>query len=239
MKTVNEIVKLYHQEVPLHLCCSYPEENHTNLPTVLIFPTWAGQDMFSHHKSYLMAQKGYTSVVADLFGYARTGQDPEECAELIAPFMEDRAFLRERIQLILTHLKKDPRVDPSNIIAIGYCFGGLCVLDAVRNNLGVKGGVSIHGLYGKPGYDIPAKYTAQLLALHGYRDPMNPPDQLAAFQEELSQACKDWQVISFGMGMHAFTNPEVCDEKRGTVYDPVLDKRTTKYVEQFVKEVFA
>lgn len=239
MITLNEIITIYHNETPLNLYCAYPEEGALSLPTVVIFPTWSGSDMFCEHKANLMAQKGYMAVVVDLYGERRQGVGPQECTSLMMPFIDDRSLLKERTKVILDHLKMDPRVNNNSMVAVGYCFGGLCVLDAVRNNLGLKGGVSIHGLYNKPDYELPSQYKSKLLILHGYQDPMTPLSQLAAFQGELHQACLDWQLVTFGLGMHAFTNPNAFDESRGTVYHALLDKRTTRYVDQFLRELFA
>lgn len=238
MNTVNEILTVHHNNIPLNLYCTHPEKEAVSLPTVVIFPTWSGSDMFCEHKANLMAQKGYMAVVVDLYGEKRQGQGPQECTELMMPFIDDRTLLKERMMVIFEHLKKDLRVDKNKMLATGYCFGGLCVLDAVRNNLGLKGGVCIHGLYNKPTYDLPPKYKSKLLVLHGYQDPMSPPDHLAGFQQELYEACDDWQVISFGLGKHAFTNPQAFDESRGTVYHALLDKRTTRYVDLFIRELF-
>ncbi len=153
------------------------------------------------------------------------------------PFVNDRAFLRDRIKAIIDHVKQDSAVDSSKVAAIGYCFGGLCVLDAVRNNLGLCAGVSIHGLYGKPDYNLSTTYSAKVLTLHGQKDPMISRDDVSALQDELQNAGADWQMMTYGLGYHAFTNPEADDPDFGTVFNADLDDRTTKYVTAFLTEV--
>lgn len=239
MKTINEIVKVNHDGTPLHLYYSYPEDYNKPLPVILIFHTWAGQDLFCHHKANLVAQKGYLGVVVDLYGEGRQGDGPDECSALMMPLINDRGFLRDRIKVIMEHLQWDKRVDKHNIVAQGYCFGGLCVLDAVRNNVGLKAGISIHGLFSRPDYELPHHYDAKFLALYGYKDPLINQRELRDLEHELQAACDDWQLIVFGQGMHAFTNPQAFDEERGLVYHALLDKRTTKYVDLFIKELFA
>lgn len=241
MKTHSEVVQVRHDSVhgraDLHLYQICPEICEKPLPAVLIFPTWAGQDLFVQHKANLMVQQGYIGVAADLYGNARQGEGIEECSALMGPFMKNRTFLKERIQTIIDHLKKDPRIDSQNIVATGYCFGGLCALDAARNNMGLKGAVSIHGLFHKPDYKLPEKYTAKILALYGFQDPMVTREECQSFEQELHGACEDWQLIAFGQGKHAFTNPDAFDEARGLVYNALLDKRTTKYVTNFLQEL--
>lgn len=237
MKVHNEIVKLRHEEKELHLYVACPDACEQLLPAVVIFPTWAGQDLFAHHKANLMAQKGYIGIAADVYGEGAQGESISECSALMDPLVKDRVLLRDRIKAILDHLKQDPRIDHKNIVATGYCFGGLCVLDAVRNNLGLKGGVSIHGLFHQPDYELPQKYTAKVMALYGFLDPMMIAEQVRSLEEELRGACEDWQLICFGQGKHAFTNPNAFDESRGLVYHALLDKRTTKYVSMFIQEL--
>ena len=40
-----------------------------------------------------------------------------------------------------------PRVDPARVAAIGFCFGGLCVLDLARTGADIRGAASFHGLF--------------------------------------------------------------------------------------------
>jgi len=62
--------------------------------------------------------------------------------------------------------------------------------------------VSFHGLLNAP--DYPSKPKGKILVLHGYEDPMVPPDQLAAFQDEMTKCGADWQVHAYGKTLHAF-----------------------------------
>lgn len=238
MKTYNEVIKIQHEEKELHLYVACPEECDKPRPAVLIFPTWAGQDLFVQHKANLMAQKGYVGIAADVYGQGQQGESIAECSALMDPLVKDRYLLQGLIHSIMSQLKKDPRIDSSNIIAMGYCFGGLCVLDAVRSNVGLKAGISIHGLFFPPEYQLPKKYEARVLALYGFLDPMMPAEHVRGFEEEFGAACEDWQLICFGQGKHAFTNPNAFDEARGLVYHALLDKRTTKYVGNFLQEQF-
>ena len=45
----------------------------------------------------------------------------------------DRAALRDRMLGILDLAKAQDGTDPAKIAAIGFCFGGLCVLDLARS----------------------------------------------------------------------------------------------------------
>ena len=69
-------------------------------------------------------------------------------------------------------------------------------------------------------------------------DPMVPPEQVLAFQTEMSEAAVDWQVHSYGGTMHAFTNPGANNPDFGTVYNPVAESRTYQSLENFLNEIF-
>ena len=45
----------------------------------------------------------------------------------------DPATAKARFAAGLAQLKKAPQVDPSQLAAIGYCFGGAVVLDMARS----------------------------------------------------------------------------------------------------------
>jgi len=130
-------------------------------------------------------------------------------------------------------------VDDKEIASIGFCFGGLCVLDLARSGVDIKGVVSFHGLLGAPEHSQPAaKIKAKVLVLHGYDDLMAPVDQVFALQQELTQAGADWQVHSYGNTMHAFTNPLANDPDFGTVYKAEADKRSWISMQNFLLEIF-
>ena len=68
---------------------------------------------------------------------------------------------------------------------------------------------------------------------------MVKPDQLTAFQDEMTKAGADWQVHSYGQTMHAFTNPVANDPGFGTVYQADADRRSRIAMQNFFAEIFA
>ncbi|MDD2800652.1 MAG: dienelactone hydrolase family protein, partial [Methylococcales bacterium] len=132
-----------------------------------------------------------------------------------------------------------PWVDDSKIAAMGFCFGGLCVLDLARAGADLKGVVSFHGLLGAPDNLQSNSIKAKVLALHGHDDPMGPIEQVVAFEQEMTKAGADWQLHTYGHTMHAFTNPKANDPAFGTVYQANADKRSWLAMKNFLAEVFA
>lgn len=234
-----EIVKVQADSNTLELFYAYPQEGQDQpLPTILVLHAWAGRDSFMCEKASYFARQGFLSIAVDLFGEARIGKTTEECQSLIHPFITNRLVLKQRLSTLMDFIKNDPRIDKNRIAAIGYCFGGLCALDMARNNLGLKAAISVHGLLFKPDYALPNHYSAQVLALHGHQDPMVPIEQVAEFQKEMANSVADWQFLTFGQGVHAFTMPTANDSSLGTVYNPLLDQRATTFIDCFLQESF-
>ncbi|HNU20621.1 MAG TPA: dienelactone hydrolase family protein, partial [Hydrogenophilus thermoluteolus] len=142
-------------------------------------------------------------------------------------------------QAAIHALAMQPEVDPEKVAAIGFCFGGLSVLDLARVGAPVKGVVSFHGLFTPPGNTTDNKITAKVLALHGWDDPMAKPDAVLAFAKEMTDAGADWQLHAYGHTMHAFTNPEANDPDFGTVYNAKADARSWQAMQNFLAELFA
>lgn len=237
-KKGTEIVKVQAGNDTLELFYAFPDTDRKQpFATILVLPAWHGRNAFMCEKATYFASQGFLSIAVDLFGDAKIGETREECQQLIQPFAGNRHALKERLSQIMAFLQNDPRVDSDNISAIGYCFGGMCVLDMARNNLGLKAAISVHGLLFKPDYQLPDHYSAKIVALHGHKDPMVPPEQVADFKKEMEKSVIDWQMIIYGQGLHSFTLPSANDPTIGTIYNPLLDQRTTKFVNNFLEEI--
>jgi dienelactone hydrolase len=207
-------------------------------PAVLVAHDWSGRNKFACEKAEKLAQLGYVGFALDMYGKGVEGTTKEEKSELIAPFTNDRNLLLQRIQSGLEALKKIDVVDTTRIGAIGFCFGGLCVLDLARSGANLRGVASFHGLLNAPPNQKDKKIIAKILALHGYDDPMVPPEQVAAFEQEMTQAKADWQLHIYSNTMHGFTNPQANDPGFGTVYANHSDRRSWIEMQNFFTEVF-
>ena len=231
-----EIVKYRDGDVGCEGFFCYDTTRRGPLPAVLISHAWGGRDEFVARKARRLAWHGYAAFALDMFGNAKRGQSVEENQALIAPFMADRSLLAKRIQAALTAVRAQPQVDGKRVAAMGFCFGGLCVLDLARSGADVRGVVSFHGLL-KPSGLPPKPIQSKVLILHGYDDPMAPPEEVLAIAKEMTTAGADWQLHAYGGTMHAFTNPEANDPSFGTVYKAEPDRRSWQSMLNFFEEV--
>ena len=204
----------------------------------MVCHAWAGRSQFEDDKAVELAKLGYTGFALNLYGKGVLGSGPDENAALMTPFLDDRPMLQKRLLLSMETMRKQHEVDESSVAAIGFCFGGLCVLDIARTGADIDGVVSFHGLFGSPGNTSGNKIKAKILALHGWDDPMATPDSVVALGEELTAMGADWQLHGYGNTMHAFTNPDANDPAMGTVYSESADRRSWAAMQNFLAELF-
>tara|TARA_B100000900_G_scaffold4120_1_gene3509 strand:+ start:4645 stop:5346 length:702 start_codon:yes stop_codon:yes gene_type:complete len=206
-------------------------------PLVLVVHTWAGRDDFVEKKAIELAEEGYVAMAVDMYGDAKVGTSTEENQSMMTPLIEDRDKLKAIINSAVEAGKKIDGVDSSKVAAIGYCFGGLVVLDLARSGTDISGVVSFHGLLMSSDISTDG-IQAKVLVLHGERDPMVPLSMVDDFQKEMTAAEADWQLHSYGNAYHAFTNKEANDPNLGTQYNENADKRSWQSMMNFFTEIF-
>ena len=208
-------------------------------PAVLIAHNWAGQSAADDAIADRLAGLGYIGVAIDVYGQGVRGDLQGDNSALMGVWMADRAALQRRLLAAVSAVAAHPAVDADHVAIIGYCFGGLCALDVARSGSPqVKAVVSFHGVYAPSGLAA-EPITAKVLVLHGWDDPMTPPDAMVALARELSAAGADWQVYAYGGTMHAFTFPAADNLAAGIMYNADADRRSWQAMRDFLAEVFA
>lgn len=215
-----------------------PQEVNPNTPVVMIAHMWSGRVEFVDNKAKSMAEKGYIGFAIDVYGEGKIGQSINENTRLMQTFIDDRDLLQNHMQAAFTAIKNIENADAKKVVAIGYCFGGLCVQDLARVNSDIKGVVSIHGLMLAADNIDRGKFNAKVLLLNGADDPMVSHGHWQKLRQELDYAKCDWQKHDFGGVMHAFTNPFANDRTMGTVYNKKADLRSKKLIDDFIVECF-
>jgi dienelactone hydrolase len=209
-------------------------------PAVLIAHNWAGQSASDNAVADKLAALGYVGIALDVYGKGTRGDGQSDNSALMNPWMADRAALRQRLLAAVAAAKAHPMVNAEAIAVIGYCFGGLCALDLARSaSPDVKGAVSFHGVYAPPKLGDQPNITAKVLVLHGWDDPMAPPDATVALARELTAAAADWQIHAYGHTMHGFTFPAANNPAAGIQYNAASDRRSWTAMTDFLAEVFA
>lgn len=209
-------------------------------PCVVLCHAWAGQTENERKIADEIAKLGYVAFAADVYGKGRRGDLLGDNSALMQPMLDDRALLLQRLRRSVKTAAALPSVDSNRIAAIGYCFGGLCVLDLARSGDSTpKGVVSFHGIFNPPGLGKQGDIKSKVLILHGYDDPMATPEQMVGVATELTEAKADWQIHAYGHTLHAFTAKGANAPERGVKYDEAADKRSWQAMKNFLEELFA
>ena len=215
------------------------EKSAGKRPCVLVAHAWGGRGEFENEKAVLLAEMGYVGFAIDVYGDGTTGSGPDENSKLMQPFLDDRALLQRRLNCAVDAARTHDAVDANQIAAIGYCFGGMAVLDLARTGADVAGVVSFHGLFIPPGNTEGNTIKAKVLVLHGWDDPMAQPEAVVGLAAELTAAKADWQIHGYGNTAHSFTNPEANDPNLGAFYNSDADRRSWVSNTHFLEELFA
>lgn len=222
----------------------YDRSDSRKRPAVLIAHAWRGQDEFAREKALELARMGYVALAVDMYGDRLNATSDEEAFKLMSVLFLDRKELRKRIVAAFEALKGCPFVESTKIGAIGFCFGGLTVLELLRSGVNVRGVVSFHGVLGSTlgefkakSEPIAQKVPGAILLLHGNDDPLVTQNDLVNLEKELTQANVDWQINIYGHAAHAFTNPAANDSQGGKVYNAKITQRAWQAMHLFFEEI--
>jgi dienelactone hydrolase len=216
-----------------------PEGADTPLPVVLVVHAWDGLGDEVRDKAARLAQAGYITFAVDLYGNGKFYPDMAQLEEAVTPYIADRALLLGRMESAVAAAKAIPNVNPDRIAAMGYCFGGLAVLDLARaGRADVQAAIAFHGALMGNGLDGPNKLPAKILVLHGEDDPLVPPEQVEAFKTEMKSKQVDWQFTSYGNTLHAFTRPDANMPDFGALYSASADRRSWQAMLALLAETY-
>ena len=208
-------------------------------PAVMVLPNVLGQKEADNVRAEQLAGLGYVGFAVDVYGQGkRTTRQSPDPAVYMNELDADRPLLRDRLHNALKVLEERPEVDKSRMAAIGFCFGGKCVLDLVRTGANLRGVVSFHGVYDRPPFPNIAPIRSRILVCHGWDDPLCPPDATVALAKELTEAGADWQLHAYGHTGHAFTDESANMPERGVVYQPESERRSWQAMTHFLAEIF-
>ena len=157
-------------------------------PGVLVFHEGLGLGEFAMARARRLAELGYVAFAADMFGDRRQARNLQEVAKLVGDLRNEPETLRARGRAALATLAALPQVDAGRLAAIGFCFGGSVVLELARDGADLKAVVSFHGVLTTRMPAVPGRVKASVLVLTGADDPLAPPDQVAAFENEMRAA---------------------------------------------------
>ena len=234
-----KMVEYRHGDVVLEGYLAWDDALQGRRPGVLVVHEWTGLGDYAKMRARKLAEMGYVALAVDMYGKGIRPKTPQEAAAQAGIYKQDRALMRGRMQAGLDVLRGNPLCDPKRMAAIGYCFGGTCVLELARSGADIAGVVSFHG-----GLDTPTPADAKnirckVLVLHGGDDPHVPRKDVDAFEDEMRAGGVDWQLVVYGGAVHSFTNPASGNDKsKGVAYNAEADRRSWEAMKAFLAEIF-
>lgn len=212
-------------------------------PGVLVVHEWWGHNDYARHRADMLAKLGYTAFALDMYGDGKVADHPDTAKTFVQAVVNNLPEAERRFTAARAVLERQPNVDKQHIAAIGYCFGGGVVLHMARVGMDLDGVVSFHGSLGAETPAQPGDIKASILVLTGEDDPFVPPEQVLAFEREMSAANAHYELASYSGTKHSFTNP-LADEvaqrfNMPLAYNAQADAASWERMQSFLKTVFA
>jgi dienelactone hydrolase len=207
-------------------------------PGILVVHGGAGLDEHARNRAQRIADAGFVAFACDMYGDGVAG-DRQRVVARIEELRGTPGRLCQRAQAGLSELASHPKVD-GRMAAVGYCFGGMTVLELARAGTNLIGVVSVHGSLATSRPARPDAVVAKVLVCHGALDPHVPLTHVNGFIEEMNSARADWQLVVYGNAMHGFTHEHAAAHPTpGVAYDAAADARSWIAIQTFFDELFA
>ncbi len=182
-----------------------PEEQAT--AGIVILPDVRGLYRFYDELALRFAERGYAAVAIDYYG--RTAGVAKRDADF--PFMDHLeqtrpATIQADVGAGVVYLREQ---DCSSIFTVGFCMGGRHSWLAAAAGHGLAGAIGFYGMpasrVDRPGPTALApQMTAPILALQAGRDHHISAEDNAAFEEALTAAGVEHEVVTFEDSPHSF-----------------------------------
>ena len=153
-----------------------PPKNEGRKPLVLIIHNYQGLKFFEIDVAEYIARLGYVGLAIDLYGdyvpederlcpedITKVDAFNKKCFQRLVSLDHDHKKFRSLLKSWLDIGLGLPYVDNNySPAAIGYCFGGMAVLECIRGGLNISGGGSFHGLLQTGEDPNPKKYLGNI-----------------------------------------------------------------------------
>ena len=174
---------------------------------VVILPDVRGLHRFYEELALRFAERGFTAVAFDYFGRT-AGAEPRGDDFEYMPHVQQATA--DTVQLDVAAAAEHLRPSTRAIFTVGFCFGGRHSWLAAGGGHGLAGAI---GFYGRPGVgqdgspgpaQRAAEMEAPILALMGGADTGIPPEAVAEFEQTLTEAGVEHELVTYPGAPHSF-----------------------------------
>ena len=211
----------------------------TKRPGVLVVHEWWGHNEHARQQARRLAEAGYVGFALDMYGDGKVATHPGDAQKFVSEAVSQPEVMKERFLAAKSLLEANEHVNPEQIAAIGYCFGGAVVLGMARQGVDLDLVATFHGSLGAAQKAAPGSIKPRVLVLHGGADSMITPAQVDAFRQEMTDAGAKFEVVVYDGAKHSFTNPDA--DKMGMPaigYDAEADKASWQRLLGALAEVY-
>ena len=221
---------------------AYDDALKDRRPGILVVHEWWGHNAYVRKRAEMLAGLGYVALAVDMYGDGKQASHPDDARKFATEAMSNMEVMKARFMAAMDVLKKDEHVDPSQIAAIGYCFGGGVALNMAREGADLKAVVSFHGSLSAQRPAEKGMVKAKILVCHGAEDKFASKDDIATFKSEMKNAGVDLKFVVYPGAVHAFTNPDATELGKKfnmpIAYNESADKKSWGEMQKFFKKVF-
>jgi carboxymethylenebutenolidase len=178
---------------------------------IIVLPDMRGLYAFYEDVAVRLAEQGHAAIVLDYFGRtADTGPRDGNFPFMKHIFQVSRKTISDDILAAANHLRTIDGVATRGMFALGFCFGGRQAFFASAAHFQLNG---VIGFYGAPGLypngaagptQHSAELSAPILAIFGGADVGIPGTDVAAFDEALTKASIQHEIITYPNAPHSF-----------------------------------
>ena len=222
---------------------AYDDSISGKRPGILVVHEWWGHNDYSRKRSRMLAELGYTALALDMYGDGKQADHPADAGKFAAEVRQNLPAAKKRFAAAMRVLQNHRTVDPQQLAAIGYCFGGGIALQMARQGLDLDAVVSFHGSLVTDTPAIAGTVKARILVCNGANDKFITPEQIQYFHREMKGADVDYTFISYPGAIHSFTNPDadIYAQKFNIPvgYNLEADRKSWQDMQDFLQEIFA
>lgn len=200
---------------------------------VAIYPTFMNSTQGVEAKARSLVEAGYSVLIGDFYG-PEAPSNFEEAFAAMRKLRSDPVAMRQRLRATLDLLRELEPDLPH--LAIGFCLGGMAVLEMARDGQDLAAVVSFHGLL-ETALPADKPVAPRILVCHGDADSLVPRDQVTGFWEEMDSVKADWHFHSYAGVEHGFTNARMLDGSPNPAYDASADRQSWAAMHSLFDEV--
>lgn len=184
---------------------AYDENLQGKRPGVIVIHEWWGHNDYVRERAEMLAKLGYTAIAVDMYGDGKQAAHPQDAGKFASSVMGNLPVAEARFDAAMQMLQAHSSVNPDQIAAIGYCFGGSVALTMANTGRDLDAVAAFHS-----GVQLPVmpndKLKARVLVCNGADDTFIPKETIATFKKQMDSIGAQYTYIAYEGAVHAFTS---------------------------------